>query len=183
MRSVRTPMVVTVLLLAAIIGFYAFPGVRLLVALAVSFSIVPIGLTALLVTGTVVALWRRHWTSGVTMLAGFFLLFAAAGVPSPVQSLCRKGADVIHVMWFRNSLEMQARSLRERGISPTVAVIAIDGFGSMRDGIAYDPSGEIMLQPDKRSAEWVTAAGQSELGIDGLQVRHIVGNYYSWFHY
>jgi len=53
----------------------------------------------------------------------------------------------------------------------------------MTSGIAYDPSGEIMLPADRRSAGWKASVGQSELGVTDFQARPIVGAYYSWFHF
>jgi hypothetical protein len=52
----------------------------------------------------------------------------------------------------------------------------------MTSGIAFDPTGEIVLPSNKRSQAWMAAAGQTELGVEELQARHIVGDYYSWFH-
>jgi hypothetical protein len=40
-----------------------------------------------------------------------------------------------------------------------------------------DPTGEIVLPADRRSKAWAATAGQTELGVEGLEARHIVGNY------
>jgi hypothetical protein len=58
----------------------------------------------------------------------------------------------------------------------------IDGLGSLASGLVYDPSGEIALPPNQRSKAWTDGPGATELGIDRLEVHHIFGPYYQWFH-
>jgi hypothetical protein len=57
-----------------------------------------------------------------------------------------------------------------------------NGFGSLTSGLVYDPSGEIALPPNQRSKSWTDGPGATELGIDKLEVHHIFGPYYHWFH-
>ncbi len=76
----------------------------------------------------------------------------------------------------------QAAELRRKGVSPAIAVIGIEGFGSLTFGIALDPTGEIAVARDKRSKAWTEVAASTELSIEGMEAHHIVGDYYSWFH-
>jgi hypothetical protein len=117
---------------------------------------------------------------GRTMLIVLVALFLTIFLPFPKSTISQKVVDAIRVMMYRDDLQLLERQLRAKGVVPPIAVIPIDGFGSLASGVAYDPTGEILLRPDKRSAAWIAQSG--ELSVDGLDVRHVVGSYYAWFH-
>lgn len=183
-RVFIAPICVAVLLFTIWVAVLALPGAWLAcVILFVSFPIVAIPPAILLPFALVVLFWRRHRISGVTMLGGIMTVIIMAGVPTPVESLSGKVVDLLHLMNYRGVLDKDSQEIQRQGISPAIAVVDIDGFGSMTSGIALDPTGEILLPPSKRSKGWLATAGQTELGADSLEARHIAGNYYAWFHY
>jgi len=163
---------------------HAVPGAWLMIAVFGGTSPkTALGLFVLVSLVFVPLFWHRHWFSGITMLAGVVAIFFIAVEPAPAHSLSRKAADFVHVLAYRSALQWQVQELQRQGISPAVVAIPIDGFGSMANGIAFDPTGEILLPAEKRSKSWLAAAAQTELVIEGLEARHIVGSYYSWFRY
>ena len=178
------PLSMALLLLAAWVAVLAIPGAFILTLFFLAPITIPgILVIALLLAVTLVTLfWRRHWISGLTMCLGLLGVLLLATQPTVAASPALWVADVTHVLYYRGALLEQSRELRSKGVSPAVAAIAIDGFGSMTSGIAFDPTGEIVLPSNKRSQAWMAAAGQTELGVEELQARHIVGDYYSWFH-
>jgi hypothetical protein len=182
-RLLWPPLLVSLVLFAASVAVIAIPGAWLLFAvLYLESPAVAFTMAALFVFLTVFFFWRRHWVSGVTMLIGVLLVAVAMTLPVPARSLSRKAADLVSVVCYYRTLQHQLKELEKRGESPVVAVVSVDGFGSMTNGIAYDPTGEILLPPARRSKSWTATAGQTELGSDGLEARSIIGNYYSWFH-
>lgn len=184
LRRTVGPFLVSLLLLGVCVAVLAIPGGWLVgTFIIVEYPKVAAAAGLLLAAGLVAHFWRRHPVSGVAMAGGLILVGVALNAPSPAESLSRTMVDLIYVVRYRSALQIQMHDLSTSGESPAVAVIDIDGFGSMANGIAYDPTGEILLPPGKRSAAWTATGGQTELGVDGLEVRHIVGNYYSWFHY
>jgi hypothetical protein len=178
------PLFMALLLLAAWVAVLAIPGAFILTIFFLALvTTVGVLVVALILAITLVTLfWRRHWISGLTMCLGLLGVLLLATRPSVATSPALWVADVTHVLYYRGALLEQSRELRSKGVSPAVAAIAIDGFGSMTSGIAFDPTGEIVLPPNKRSQAWMAAAGRTELGVDDLQARQVVGNYYSWFH-
>ncbi len=178
------PLLVSLVLFAASVAASAIPGAWLfLVILYVVNPGITIAAATLPLIMVVFVFWWRHWISGAAMLIGIFLVAVSATVPAPADSISRRAADLVDVVRYYRVVQGQLQDLENSGASPAVAVIPIDGFGSMTRGIAYDPTGEILLPPASRSKSWVATAGQTELGLEGLEARHIIGNYYSWFHY
>jgi hypothetical protein len=183
-RLVGAPLLIALALFGAWVAVLAVPGAWLLPAFVIaSTPRTAIGAASAVAAAIVLFFWRRHWVSGAMMLAGIILAVVASTVPMPAESLATRTAYLVYVVRYHDVIEDQLKDLRKRGISPAVAVVSIDGFGSMTNGIAYDPTGEILLPPAKRSRSWMATAGETELGVDGLEARRIVGNYYSWFHY
>ncbi len=184
LKRMLAPLAVTLALFGAYVAVYAVPGAWLLTALVVAPS--PAGAAIVgvfLAIGLTWIFWRRHWISGATMLGGLVALVLAVSLPDPADSVAGRAIDLAHVAAYSGALQEMAEQARAQGVSPVIAVLAIDGFGSMTSGIAYDESGEVALPPEKRSKAWQTVAGETELSVDGLQARHIVGGYYAWFHY
>ena len=178
------PLLVSLALFAVCVAVFAIPGAWMLLAiLYVGYSGFSIAAAALLLVAVVFVFWRRHWISGAAMLIGISLVAGSAIVPIPADSISRKAAELVGVVCYYRIMQGQLEEQKKNGVSPAIAVISIDGFGSMTSGIAYDPTGEILLPPASRSKSWVATAGQTELGLEGLEARHIIGNYYSWFHY
>jgi hypothetical protein len=183
-RLAVAPLSVSFLLFMAWVALYALPGAWLLIAVVGATSPkTAVWFFVVLCLVPVPLFWRRHWFSGITMLVGVIAIFFMAAEPKPADSFARKAANVVHVLAYRSALQRQVEELQRQGISPTVVAIPIDGFGSMANGIAFDPTGEILLPAEKRSKSWLAATRQTELDIEALEARHILGNYYSWFHY
>jgi hypothetical protein len=144
--------------------------------------IVPASMLAF-ATVLVLLFWRRNRASGMTMLGGLIIVVLLAYIPTASTSPAKRIAVLAQLVCYRGALLRQADELKRRDVSPAVAAIAIDGFGSMTSGIALDPTGEILLKPEKRSRQWTATAGETELGVEDLQARHIIGEYYWWLHY
>lgn len=156
-----------------------FPIVWVEVLVTPALSAVAAIALALMVT---VWFWRRHRLSGAAMLAGFITLTVAASAPDPADSLAHWASGLAQVVAYQHALRQQADLLYQNGYTP-VAVMPLDGFGSMTSGIAYDPTGEILLPAGQRSKSWWAVAGQTDLAAADLEAWPIMGSYYSWFHY
>ncbi len=175
-KYAAVPLSISLLFFIGDVVLFAVPGAWLIQESAVwlffilSLALVPI-------------LWLRHWFSGVSMIAGAIAVFFIIVNPTPAQSLSRKAADLVHVLVYRNALQRQVQEMQRQGISPTAAVIPIDGFGSVTDGIAFDPTGEILRPAGRRTKAWLAVADETDLGREGMDARHIVGNYHAWFHW
>jgi len=115
--------------------------------------------------------WWHHWISGATMLC-LIAVALLASQSTVAKSSSRRVADVAQLIYYRDVLPRQVAELQRNGASPAVAAIAVDGFGSMTSGIALDPTGEILLKPDRRSKSWMATAGQTEIGIESLSTAH-----------
>ncbi|HEY4370215.1 MAG TPA: hypothetical protein VGN07_23490 [Steroidobacteraceae bacterium] len=178
-------MAIALLLFLLWIALLAVPGAWVIFSIyTVSVTKTVLVCSALAVALTLVGLcWWHHWISGATMLCGLIAVALLASQPTVAKSPSRRVADVAQLIYYRDALLRQVAELQRKGTSPAVAAIAVDGFGSMTSGIALDPTGEIFLKPDRRSKSWTATAGQTEIGIETLEARHIVGDYYSWFHY
>jgi hypothetical protein len=179
------PLAVACVLFALWVAMLAVPGALLIAVIyimSVPRMIVPACALALAAV-LVLLFWWRNWVSGMTMLGGLIAIALLVYVPTVSTSPAKWTAELVQLSFYRGALLRQADELRRRGVSPAVAAVAIDGFGSMTSGIALDPTGEILLKPDERSSQWTATAGKTELGVEDLQARHILGEYYSWFHY
>ena len=185
-RLLIVPVVITLSLFSAYVAFYAIPNTILYVALIV--VMVPQvrllwAVLAVLLIVACVALWLRHWLAGATMVVGLVVLALSIAAPTPGRSVANFAVHVVQILAYRNELIAQSEALRHDGVTPGVVEVAVDGFGSMARGVAYDPTGEILLPRDKRSAAWNEVAGKSDLGLESLEVQHVFGYYYSWFHF
>lgn len=179
------PLLLTLVLFAGYVASLAIPGAWLLLAICAAF--IPPTLTELgaLVLGLslIMWFWGRHRVSGAAMLAGFIALFIAMSAPNEADSAANWTAHLAQVAVYRNALQRQAAPVEDENKSASLAVLPLDGFGSMTNGIAFDSTGEIMLPPQARSTAWRAAAGRTDLIADGLEVHHVIGDYYAWFHY
>jgi len=126
--------------------------------------------------------WRRNRIAGLSALCAPLLVVVLGTFPHPVTSPIGWAANVIAVIRHRDELQSSFLESKREGQVPPVGQIGLDGFGSLGSGLAYDPSGEIALPMDKRSESWNNERGLSELGLRSLQVHHIFGSYYHWFH-
>ena len=183
-RLAVVPLCVALILFLASVALLAVPNAVLAAALMeAALGNIAIAIPALAAVVLVWAFWRRHRVSGLTMLAGLIAVALLSTVPSPAGSVSGKAADLVHVAWYRASLQHQVEALRLTGTSPPVAVVVIDGFASMASGVAFDPTGEILLPADARSPAWRAVTEATDLRSDTLQARHVVASYYAWFHY
>ena len=147
-------------------------------------------LFALWVTPGAVLLWvaiciwsaRRGKVEGAAMALVPPLLLVAVLLPNPAGSVSRWVADLVDVAMYRSALLTQVRAAPDRGGGPTIAVIGLDGFGSMTSGLAYDSSRGLDRPLEVRDPRWRAALERTELSVPGTEVRHVVGAYYSWFH-
>lgn len=156
------------------VAILAIPGSGFLVLL-LTLSIGTIILVALFI-----ALWRRHWALIGYGVVSLFAIALLEVVPSPSESAATYSAWLVRVVLYRSDLKIMAKTIGEKRGLPPIAAVGIDGFGSMTDGIAVDPTGEILLQPSKRSEAWKEAAEYTDIGLPDLHARHIVGPYYRW---
>jgi hypothetical protein len=153
----------------------------LLGLLLFGYGVVPVSV-ALAFLGVTIWQWRRNWISGVSMLCAPLLVTILGAFPQPVSSPIGWAANVARVFYYRNELQKSYLDARGHGESIPVGQLYLDGFGSLTSGLAYDPSGEISLPVNKRSKAWTSGPGRTELGLENLNVHHIVGSYYHWFH-
>jgi hypothetical protein len=145
------------------------------------YGIVPITFGSALI-GIAWWQWRRHWISGLCVLCAPIFVFMLGAFPNPVASPTGWAANIARVCYFRSELERSYVDAKNRGESVPVGQLYLDGFGSLTSGLAYDPSREIAMPVYRRSASWVSGPGQTELGLKNLEVHHVVGSYYYWFH-
>jgi len=181
---VLRPLIVVSMLFAIWVAILAIPGAWFLAIICLlDFGVLATMIVAGIVTAVMTVLfWRYHWVSGVTMLAAFIALPLLCCEPTIASSASKWVADVAQLIYYRPVLLRRAEQLRENGLSPSVAAVTVDGFGSATFGLALDPTGEILLPPEKRSKAWTATAEHTELGVDNLAARHIIGDYYSWFY-
>jgi hypothetical protein len=143
--------------------------------------VIPIGLV-LAIAALSFFYWRRHWLSGLSLACAAPLAFAFGIFPNPVNSPVGWAANVLKVIYYHRDLQQSyAEAKNSRQILP-LGQADIDGLGSLASGLVYDLSGEIALPPNQRSKAWTDGPGATELGIDRLEVHHIFGPYYQWFH-
>lgn len=185
LRRAAPPLLLAVGLFAVYAVMLAVPGATLLLVMfVVMLSPAVVGVLQLLAAVFLIRwFWRRHRIAGISMLAGLIALVISVAVPNEADSPARRAANLIDVVAYSGALDEQVRAMRDQGVSPTIAVLAIDGFGSMTSGIAYDPTDEILLPPAQRSLAWRAVGDETELAIDGLEARPIIWHYYAWFHY
>jgi hypothetical protein len=126
--------------------------------------------------------WRRHWLSGFSLICAAPLVFAFGSFPHPVDSPVGWAANVLKVVYYKQDLQITYAEAKSSGQTLPLGQADIDGFGSLASGLVYDPSGEIALPPNERSRAWTDGPGATELGIANLEVHHIFGAYYQWFH-
>jgi len=183
-KLIALPLAFACGLFALWVALIGVPGAWLFAVLVyvphVKTSIVILILIAI---ASVAAFWRYHRVSGSVMAASLIALYLLIAVPTPGQSVARFVADLAQILYYRTTLQELARAPSSNGSRHSVVALEMDGFGSMTSGIAIDPTGEILLPPKKRSSAWREAAGETELDEETIEVRHIVGSYYSWFHY
>jgi hypothetical protein len=153
----------------------------LLSVLLFGFGLIPIAF-GLAFIATVCWQWRSHWARGLAVLCTPLLVLMLGVVPKPITSPVGWAANVARVAYFRAELQRSYLDQKTRGESLPVGQLAIDGFGNLTSGLAYDPSHELGVPPDKRSNAWMLARGRTELGSSNLEVHRILGSYYFWFH-
>lgn len=185
LSRILVPLSIAFALLILWVAVLAVPGAWLITAMLLvtipQVWLVAGGLVAAVIL--VAVFWSVHRLSGLAMLGGLLVLVLVICIPNLQDSAANRLAALAQLAYYRSDLLRQMEHRRSQGIAPATAEIAIDGFGSMTSGIALDPTGEILLPPDKRSSSWTATAGKTEIGIEGLQARHLVGDYYTWFHF
>jgi hypothetical protein len=170
-----------VVLLVVSVAVRSLPPLLLVGALIYGFGVIPIGLI-LAIAALSFLYWRRHWLSGLSLVCAAPLGFAVGIFPNPVNSPVGWTANVLKVIYYHHDLQQSYSEAKNRGQTSPLGQADIDGFGSLASGLVYDPSGEITLPPNQRSKAWIDGPGATELGIDKLEVHHIFGPYYQWFH-
>ncbi len=174
---------ITLFVLLLIVSAVArsLPPLLLVSILFYGYWVIPIGLI-LAIAALSFFYWRRHWLSGLSLACAAPLAFAFGIFPNPVNSPVGWTANVLKAIYYHRDLQQSyAKARNSRQISP-LGQADIDGFGSLASGLVCDPSGEIALPPNQRSKAWTDGPGATELGIDRLEVHHIFGPYYQWFH-
>lgn len=170
-----------VVLLIVSVAARSLPPLLLVAGLFYGFGAIPVGLL-LAITALSFFYWRRHWLSGLSLVCAVPLVFAIGIFPNPVNSPVGWAANVLKVVYYRHELQQSYAEAKSSGQRSRLGQADIDGFGSLTSGLVYDPSGEIALPPHQRSKAWTNGPGATELGIDKLEVHHIFGHYYQWFH-
>jgi hypothetical protein len=146
------------------------------------YGVIPIALI-LAIAALSASYWRRHWLSGFSLLVCAAPLALTFGIfPHPVNSPVGWAANALKVIYYHDDLQHSYWEAKKSGQTSPVGQVYTDGFGSLTSGLAYDPSSEIVLPPNQRSKSWADGPGATELGIDKLEVHHIFGSYYQWFH-
>jgi hypothetical protein len=143
--------------------------------------VIPIALI-LTIAAFAIFYWRRDWLSGLSLVCAAPLVFAVGVFPNPVNSPVGWAANVLKVVYYHNDLQQSYAEAKNSGQASPLGQADVEGFGSLASGLVYDPSGEIALPPNRRSKAWTDGPGATELGIDALEVHHIFGPYYHWFH-
>jgi hypothetical protein len=174
---------ITLFVLLVIVSVVArsLPPLLLVVGLFYGFGAVPIALI-LGIAALSFFYWRRHWLSGLSLVCAAPLVIVVGFFPNPVDSPVGWAANVLRVVYYRHELQQTYVEAKNSGQTLPLGQADIDGFGSLTSGLVYDPSGEIALPPNRRSKAWADGPGTTELGIDRLEVHHIFGPYYHWFH-
>ena len=170
-----------VVLLVVSVAVRCFPPLFIAAALFYGFGLIPIGFIIAILTLSLLY-WRRHWLSGLSLICAAPLAFAVGIFPHPVTSPVGWAANVLKVIYYHHDLQQSYAEAKRRGQILPLGQADIDGFGSLTSGLVYDPSREIALPPNRRSKAWTDGPGATELGIDTLEVHHIFGPYYQWFH-
>lgn len=168
----------TLLMLALWITLRAVPALWIYVVEAPRFTAT---MFTAAVAGLFLALRGNRVTCGAVLGAAVAALLVST-FPSPTRSLSTWAADLADVFIYRGQLQRMSDESRRRGDSPPLAVIYLNGLGSWTYGLAFDPTGEILLPNATRSAAWVKSSDRTDLSADSLSARHIVGAYYAWAH-
>jgi hypothetical protein len=170
-------------LLAIGVAILAVPGALLyVVTLPFEHPKATVGFGALVCVGLIRLCWRRRWATVGGVLTGLGIALLLSVAPMPARSFSRWAADLADVAYYHADLRRLADASRRRGESPALGVLTLDGFGTLTSGLALDPSGEIILPAVRRSRAWIAASAYTELSIESMNARHIIGNYYAWFH-
>jgi hypothetical protein len=181
LKPIFVPAVVSLALFVLAIAVLAVPyGWFYLVIVVFAYPAVSSVAFVIGAGSLVVWFWRRDRSSGLAMAIGIIIVGVSAVPPYSEYSPAMKIVDLVQVAAYRGDLQRQVREMKAQGVSPTIAEIELGGIGSITFGIAFDPTGEILLPPKKRSASWTATGGQTELGVDGMEARHIIGSYYAW---
>jgi hypothetical protein len=170
-------------MLAIWVAILAIPSAWLYVLLlAIGHPKISLAVVALIAVGVISLGRQRRWATVGGILTGLLIALLISAVPTPARSFSRWAADLADVAYYHSDLQRLANASRARGESPAIGVLALDGFGSLTSGLALDPSGEILLPANRRSRAWDAVGGQTELGLESMEARHIIGSYYGWFH-
>ncbi len=169
------PFAVFVTMLISMVLLEVVPGWWLFISLGV-------WLLPLVWMAVVVLARRRSRACAIGMVALPAAAIALATLPRPADAPVSWLAGAAKTLYYRSALVRQYQDDVRNGIRPALAVITVDGFGSMTSGVAYDPSRELSRPENQRSEQWRAVAANTQLGITGIEARHIVGSYYTWFH-
>lgn len=180
-RLLLPGMTLFILLLIVSVVARSLPPLLLVEGLFYGFCVIPLALI-LAFAALSFLYWRRHWLSGLSVVCAAPLVIVVGVFPNSVNSPVGWAANVLKVVYYNHDLQRTYAEARQSGQNLPLGQADIDGFGSLASGLVYDPSGEIGLPPDQRSKAWADGPGATELGIKNLQVHHIYGPYYQWFH-
>lgn len=149
--------------------------------LFLGYGVIPIGLI-FVVAAAVVFYWRRRRVSGLSLICAVPIALSLGILPNPVNSPVGWAANVVRVIYYNDDFKRSYAEARNSGKLLPLGQADNDGFGSLASGLVYDPSGEIALPLNQRSKAWTDGPGATELGVENLEVHHIFGPYYQWFH-
>lgn len=158
-----TPTAFVLTLLAAFLVAYYWPA-RVLALLAVG------------ALGFAVYRSRMPWSA----LAYVTVLTVLVACPSPRDSPANTLAQWVDFCYYRPRLDRMVEQRRAAGQHPLVAAVAISGFGSITNGLAFDESGEIARPAAQRSSAWGTITRGTPLDAPDMHAAPARGDYYWW---
>lgn len=109
-------------------------------------------------------------------------VFTMSLAPKPGASASRWVADLLDVAAFRGDLLRQMNRQQGHATDQHIAVVYLAGFGSLTNGLAYDPSRGLDNPSRITDPLWRSEFESTELSLSNADIRHVVGPYYAWFH-
>jgi hypothetical protein len=156
----------------------AVPGLLLLSIFAAPFLVVLAGFGALVMVTVMIRYYR---VAALALIPALLLFVAAAVYPSVRDAPSASIAHWVQFSLYKRRLDDAARRNAQPVTAPRLTVITTDGFLSMSQGFAYDPSGDIARPAGQRSALWESDAAQTELSKSCYwRPHHLYASYYFW---
>jgi len=160
------------------------PGQRALVVFLGFPTVALLGIVALAITGfiAVAALVKKNLQRAISAAVFPLAFLIVATNYGAAIRICSTAADYLQFYVGYPYFAHAVRGLdAEKG--PRIAVFTMDGFISMRSGVAFDETDEIRLPAGKQSDVWRARVVHTELSGDEWVAQRIAGHYYRWWSY